>query len=173
MENKNHVLFLKKFRYFISIVVCIVVGLALASCSEEDEGPDCSLQGTNVSVSDISGNWNATSAVFGLDATGPAQEIDVVAEGGSVTLNIQSSGRFTLSISEPSAPSDNSSGSLCFDEDLLVVSFDEDSPDDYEFFGIQFNSGTNTLIIEGPTSFDFDGDGQLEPARVRLVLTRS
>lgn len=173
MYTTNHVLSFKKFSHFLGIIVCVTVGVLLTSCSEESEGPDCSLQGTNLSVSDISGNWNATSAVFGLDVAGPVQEIDVVAEGGSVTLSIQSGGRFTLSISEPSEPSDNSSGSLCFDEDLLVVSFDEDSPDDYEFFAIQLNSGTNTLTIEGPTSFDFDGDGQLEPARVILVLTRS
>ncbi|MEM7380453.1 MAG: hypothetical protein AAF361_04555 [Bacteroidota bacterium] len=173
MEKKNHVLFLNEFRYFLGAVLCIAMGILFTSCSEDNEGPECSLQGTNLSVSDIAGNWDATTANFGLDVTGPVQEIDIVAEGGSVTLSIQSGGRFTLSITEPGEPSDNSSGSLCFDEDLLIVNFDEDGPDEYEFFAIQFNSGTNTLTIEGPTTFDFDGDGQSEPARVFLVLTRS
>ncbi|MEO1012903.1 MAG: hypothetical protein AAFX53_16510 [Bacteroidota bacterium] len=173
MYIKNHILFFEKFSFFLSIIAGVVVGNLLISCSEEGEGPDCSLQGTNLSISDISGNWNANSAVFGLAADGPVGEIDVVADGGSVTLNIQSGGRFTLNISQPGEPSDISPGSLCFDEDLLVVNFDEDGPDEYEFFGIQFNSSTNTLTIEGPTTFDFDGDGQLEPVRVLLVLTRS
>ena len=157
------------FYYLLSL---LWIGSFLISCSNDDEGPDCSLQGTNVSVSDISGNWTATEASFFNVSTEPIQVVNVVAEGGAVTLSIQSNGRFTLTIAESDGSNTRSSGDLCFDEDLLVVRFDGGDPDDYEFFGIQFN-GTNNLSISGPAEFDFNDDGTPDSAEVDLVLVRS
>lgn len=154
--------------------VCLIFLLVgLVSCSEEGEGPDCSLQGTVLSISDIIGNWTATSAIFSATSGSTNLDVDVVAEGGTVSLSIQSGGGFTLNISESGTASDISSGDFCFDEDLLVVLFDGDALDDWEYFGIQLNSGTNVLTINGPAEFDFNDDGNPDQASVSLTLVRS
>ncbi len=172
MKCKSYFSILKEQRFFLCVLALLWVSCSLISCSEDDEGPDCALQGTNFSVSDISGNWTATEANFFNVSTEPIQVVDVVEEGGNVTLTIQSNGRFTLNIMESGEPNTRSSGDLCFDEDLLVVRFDGDAADDYEFFRIQFN-GTNSLSISGATDFDFNGDGTPEPADIGLALVRS
>lgn len=141
--------------------------LLFTSCGSDD-GP--SLTGTGISISDIQGNWTATRAVFDIAGTGASQRIDVVEEGGSVTLSIQANGRFTLSVTVPGRSAEVSTGQLGFDEDLLVVTYDDD-PDEEEFFGIQ--STSTTLSINGSAEFDFDGDGTEEPARAELDFVRS
>lgn len=171
MKCKSYFPTIKKQRFFHGLLTMIMFSFSLVSCSE-DEGPDCSLNGTNFSVSDISGNWTATEASFFNVSTEPIQVVDVVAEGGSVTLSIQSNGRFTLNITESGGSNTRSSGDLCFDEDLLVVRFDGDAADDFEFFRVTLN-GTNNLSLDGPAEFDFDGNGTPDPADISLALVRS
>lgn len=138
------------------------------SCGSDDGDPQ--LEGTNLSISDIQGNWEATRALFDIAGTGASQAIDIVAVGGSVTLNIQSNGRFTLTILAPGQPPETSTGQMSFDEDLLVVAFDGDA-NDPEFFGIQ--STATTLSLSGNTEYDLDGDGVDDPATVELDLVRA
>lgn len=152
---------------FFALVKGFLIILILVSCGSDD-GP--SLTGTNISISDIQGNWTATRAVFDIASTGPSMRVEVVKDGGTVTLQIQGNGRFTLTVTVMGRAPEVSTGQLGFDEDLLTVSFDDD-PDDFEFFGIQ-NTST-TLSINGPAEFDFDGNGTEEPARVELDFVRS
>lgn len=104
-------------------------------CSSGNEEDPFSLVGTNTSVAEIAGNWNATQAIFSKKAAGPVVEVDVVADGGSVTLNIQTDGSFSVTVTETGSTPETSSGRLGFDEDLLVISFDDD-PDEFEFFSV-------------------------------------
>ena len=142
------------------------------NCSEEDNG-GFSLTGTNVSVSEIAGTWTATKALFSLAETGPIVEVDVVDEGGSVTLQIQSDGKFSINVTEQGEPAEISTGRLGFDEDLLVISFDDD-PDEWEYFSITHNEPN--LAIEGGTvyeAFDFDDDGIDDDAYIDFEFVRS
>ena len=148
----------------------LLLPLLLVAACDGGSDDDFSLVGTNLSVSDIAGAWVATRAAFSPEADGPAQEVDLVAQGGTVTLNIQNNGRFTLTLSLPGAPPETATGRLGFDEDLLVVSFDDD-PDDFDFFGIQ--ATPTTLSVQGPGEFDFDGDGTDEAARLELDFVRA
>ena len=155
-----------------SILAFVILCLLCASCDSDDNGDDddFSLVGTELSVAEIAGTWIATRALFGLAAAGPVVEVDVVAEGGSVRLDIRTDGTFTLTLTRAGGAPEVSTGRLGFDEDLLVVSFDDD-PDDFEYFGIQATD--TTMRLEGPVSFDVDGDGVEEAARVELELVRS
>jgi hypothetical protein len=61
---------------------------------------------------------------------------------------------------------------MAFDEDLLVIFFDDD-PGEFEFFGINHNEPN--LSIQGgngSAEFDFDGDGIKEPADVDFEFVR-
>lgn len=141
----------------------------LSSCSSSGED-DFSLEGTVYSVSDIAGNWQATSADFSRDADGPVLIVDIVDEGGSVSIVVQSDGDFTLTITEPSSGTDVSSGRVGFDEELLVISFD-DAPDDWEYYTL--NVQDMTMRIQGPGEYDFDGDGVDEAARITFEFVRN
>ncbi|MEZ4811354.1 MAG: hypothetical protein R2819_13430 [Allomuricauda sp.] len=146
--------------------VCSLL-LLLASCGSDEGDP---LVGSEISISDIQGNWNAIRAVFDIAGTGASQSIDIVEEGGTVTLQIQSNGRFTLTVTQQGESPEVSQGQMSFDEDLLVVEFD-DSSGDWEYFSIQ--SSSSTLSISGPAEFDFDGDGTEEAATADLDFVRA
>lgn len=103
---------------FWFILVLLILSIPILSCSsdgDEEDGidfSDCSLNGPNFSISDVVGNWTATQANF--DIPGTSEQIDVVSEGGTVTLNVQSSGGFTLIITESGATSESTTGDLAF-----------------------------------------------------------
>nr|WP_299383489.1 hypothetical protein [Allomuricauda sp.] len=149
------------------ILGCALLLICLQACGE-DEGLD--LDGSVISISDIQGSWNAIRAEFDIAGSGASMAIDVVEQGGSATLVIQSNGRFTLTITEMGEDPEISTGQMSFDEDLLVVEFD-DSPGDSEFFSIQ--STQNTLSISGPAEFDLDGDGTDDAARAEFDFERA
>ena len=156
-----------KLLYLLSLITI----LGLASCGDDDEEDGFSLVGTNFSISDITGTWNATQAIFGT-TSGAAISVDVVAQGGTVVLQISSNGNFQVTVTENGAAPETSSGRMGFDEDLLVISFD-DSPDDYEFFGSTFNDPILTISGgNGLVEFDFDNDGSDEPADIDFILER-
>jgi hypothetical protein len=148
--------------------------LAIYACSddEDDLGFDFTIDGTEIAMSEIAGNWNASKAVFDSRATGPAMQVDVVDEGGTVTMNIQVSGQFSITVTEVGKPADTSTGLLRFDEELLVIFFDDD-PGEWEYFSI--NLAEPNLFINGgngSADFDFDGDGTDEPADVDFEFVR-
>ena len=154
------------------LFLCMFLITALNTSCDEEYGEDFSLTGTNISVSDIAGSWNATQAIFSKAATGPSMQVDVVGEGGSVILQIQTNGNFTVTVTEVGEAPETSTGRLGFDEDLLVISFDDD-PDEFEFFGITHNEPNLTIQGgNGSAGFDFDDDGVEEPANIDFVLIR-
>lgn len=156
----------------MSRCVLFITGLVLlttfAACDSGED--DFSLEGDGISMRDIAGTWAATRAFFSRAADGPAVSVEIVRLGGTATLMIQTNGRFTFTTALPGESPDVTTGQLGFDEDLLVVIYD-DEPDDFDFFGIQFSG--NTLSISGPGTYDFNGDGTEEDAIIELDLVRS
>ncbi len=154
--------------------VLVILSLFVLSCesdeSEEDgiDFSDCSLTGSNFSISDIAGNWTATQANF--DIPGTSEQIDVVADGGTVTLNVQTNGGFTLVITENGSASESTTGDLAFCEGLFTVRYD-DALNDPETIQGSLNNGIFT--ITGPVEYDVDGDGNEDEAFVVLRLQRS
>ncbi len=152
--------------------ILTVFAICLTFCSDDEEGDDFSLVGTNTSIAALTGNWNATSASFS-NIAGAVMETDVVAEGGTVTLNIQSNGRFTLTIAELGEAPETINGRMVFDEDLLVIFFDDD-PDEWEYFGISHIEPNLSITGgNGLAEFDLDGDGVDEPVEVSFAFERA
>lgn len=156
---------------FYSLLSALLWSFFIFACSSSDED-EFSLVGTNTSIAEIAGNWNATRGFFVSNATGPLMATDVVAKGGSVTLSIQTTGQFSITVKEAGKTPDTSTGRMTFDEDLLVIFFDDD-PGEWEFFGIVHNEPN--LSIQGgngSAEFDFDGDGTKESANVEFDFVR-
>jgi len=112
-------------------------------------------------IAEIAGTWTATSASF--------NGVDVVEEGGSVTLEIQENGRFTFTIERPGKDATVFTGKLGFDEQWLEVEYDSD-PGEYEYYDITYDD--HNLHIGANSEFDFDGDGSDEIVVFFLDMVR-
>jgi len=158
-----------KFEQILFLTVMAVVLLIGSACGGDDEVP---LTGTKYSISDITGSWTATSAlIFNLTAGVQPATVDVVGEGGSLMLSVQSNGRFILTIKRPSRADGISAGDMGFDDEWLAVSFD-DAPGDYSYMFIEMDENRNNMTIRGETEYDFDVDGTEELASIDLEMTR-
>ena len=151
--------------------------LFLFACSDDDEN-GVSDEGPIFSISDLAGTWNATSLVFTYSGSGPVPEpssYDVIAEGGSATLTVQSSGRFTLTVRPAGEDTESFSGRMYFEDgEFFAIQFDDDPPDDPTYFGESLVGDTFTLNGGPDTAeWDFDGDGNDESASVFLIFERA
>ena len=153
------------FRIVRNLIWIPLISLSLVflvGCNDDDD--DFSDQGNTLSISDIKGDWIATSATFSGD-----QFVDMLDEPASVTLSIASNGQFTFSIFEPGeAPEMITTGKLGFDGDFLAVRFDDD--DEEASFFISLENGI--LTLRGQTEMDLDGDGVYDFGNLELIMRR-
>jgi len=142
MKNPSYFSGSKNLWYTILILVLFVPLSLFVSCGNDED--DISTDG----IEEIVGTWTATKATF--------NGIDVVELGGDVTLVIQSSGRFTLTLQRPGEAAMVFKGKLGFDEQWLAVEYDSD-PGEIEYYDVTYDD--QNLHIGANSEFDFDGDG--------------
>lgn len=145
------------------ITLIILPFVFVAGCDGDDDD-DFSSSGNTLSISDIQGSWIANSATF----TAP-EFTDILEEGATVTLVIQSNGRFAFSVMMPGTPGDVTMGKLGFDGDFLAVRFDEDI-EEASFFVSLVN---NILTLRGRTELDLDGNGVYDLGTLELIMERN
>ena len=151
-------------KMFLIIFTLIIAFFALTTaCNDDDD--EFSETGTNLSISDIQGSWIATSATF----TAP-EFTDILAEGATVTLDIQANGRFTFTMMMAGEPDDVTTGKLGFDGEWLAVRFDDDPDDEASFF---ISLTNNILTLRGQTELDLDGNGVDDFGILELIMNRS
>lgn len=163
---------MKVYQKLYLFIIAVLTIFSACGTGSDDGFDQFSLEGTNTSMSEIAGNWNATRASFSKNVAGPVMEVDIVEIGGSLSLEIQNDGRFSVTFQVPNQPSETNTGRFAFDEDLLIISFDDD-PDEWEYFGITHQEPN--LTISGGTvyeAFDFDGNGTREDANIDFELIR-
>ena len=132
---------MKKSTLTLLFIVVMLPFTFFVSCNKDGDNSD-------ERVSEIAGTWTATSASF--------NGVDVVEEGGSVTLEIKDNGRFTFTIKRPGSADMVFTGKLGFDEQWLALEYDT-NPEEYEYYDITYDA--NNLHIGANSEFDFDGDG--------------
>ena len=154
MINFKYLTAKKRTGLALLIIVFISPLTFFLACGGDDE---FSTEG----VSEIAGTWTATYAAF--------NGIDVVEEGGSVTMVIQDNGRFTFTIKRPGRDDMVFTGRLGFDEQWLAVEYDTD-PGEYEYYDITYDE--HNLHIGANSEFDFDGDGTAEEVIFFLDMVR-
>jgi hypothetical protein len=148
----------------------ILLALLLLSCDNnrgEPEFADCSLEGPDFSIADLSGNWKASDAVVQLIPPGSTK--DIVADGGTVQLFVDSSGSFTLLVHETNRKSEDFTGKFSFCDGNFYAVYDDD-PDKYEEYDPVFDGVQ--LFYYGPTDYDYDGDGVEEGVSIAFTFTR-
>ena len=144
MKNSTYLHVLKNRALTLLFVVVMTPLTFLVSCKKDGES-------STERISEIAGTWTATSASF--------NGVDVVEEGGSVTLEIKDSGRFTFTIKRPGRTDMVFTGKLGFDEQWLEVEYDT-NPGEYEYYDITYDA--HNLHLGANSEFDFDGDGSDE-----------
>ena len=154
-------------------ISCFLLSLCFLLCigCSEDEGEfDFPLEGSNLSMADIAGSWTAIFAEFQL-LSDPNNNVEIVSQGGSMTLNIQNNGRFTSTINVPGGSSEQFSGQLGFSGSQLVLLDDVDEPGDEAFLTIDLTSN-DVLELGGILAFDFDDNGTFEETAISLQMVR-
>jgi len=141
MKKSIYLQVMKKTVLTLLFVIILAPLTIFVACSDDDEP-------STDRISEIAGTWTATKATF--------NGIDVVMEGGSVTLAIQSNGKFTFEIERPEKTDMVFTGKLGFDEQWLAVEYDT-NPGEYEYYDITYDA--HNLHIGANSEFDFDGNG--------------
>lgn len=165
MKEFRHILVLSSFFTFL-----------LLSCSSYDEDWGQAYIGPSFSISDFKGTWNATSAVFTYSGQPPVPEIsscDVIADGGTVTMVVQSNGSYTLTVARALLGAETFSGTMHYEDgELFAIQFDDDSLNDPNYFEGTLSNSTFTLY-GGPNTaeWDIDGDGDDDPCSVFLSFS--
>ncbi|MBT8280753.1 MAG: hypothetical protein KJO16_04185 [Muriicola sp.] len=148
----------------------ILVLFIAFSCSEGEpvtkEGP--------FNISELAGNWEATSAYFSSDDG--ESNIELIGEGGSVTMAIQSSGRFTMTVNPADRAAYTVGGEMFWEiwegQYLFSITWN-DYPDDWENYTATLTD--TTLLISGSFGtgeYDFDNDGTPESTTLRIDFIR-
>ena len=150
MKTINSYTLQNKTRYALLLAVIFALFTFFNACGGDDDPP---LEGNNISMTDLSGTWSATTATF--------NGTDVVAEGGSVTMTIQGNGRFNFMIERPGMDDMVFTGQLGFDEEWLAVEYDTD-PGEWEYYDYDLTDGKTKFHIGANSEFDFDDDGMAE-----------
>lgn len=136
------------------VVAPLVAGLGLA-CGED------------VAVEDLVGTWNATEFVFS-DFGDPVTDFDVLDSGGAVSIVIRANNTYTITFTFPGAEPETDDGTWALDGDVLT--FDAGTADETAF-DVSLSGNTLTIHTEDIT-FDFDEDGDDEPAQLDATFAR-
>lgn len=153
----------------------IVIAIASLSTGCSSDDGQLSLPSTNgfafsnIEIADIEGTWQATEVRFTSIDDQPVKEVELVAAGGSGALIVNFDGRFTLIIKESDGGGGVLTGGFSIDNGVFTVVFD-DKPNNIVAWVAQ--SSGNTLLLQGPGNYDFEGDGNLEKVTVVLDLIR-
>jgi hypothetical protein len=151
----------------VSIFLILLVSFA---CSEDD--PDPITKDGDFPISELAGTYLATQAQFSVGGT----SVDIVDAGGTVSMSIQSSGRFTATLDPIDRAAYTVSGEMFWEEWQNTFYFAirwDDEPDDWDTYGHTWDGTTLSLNGGQDTgSYDFDNDGDEESCSMHFILVR-
>lgn len=156
---------------FFYILLIAVISLNF-SCSSDDDVEDELTKDGPFQISELAGNWEVTKAQFSVNTL----SVDVIADGGTANMTVQSSGRFTLTLDPVDRGAYTVSGEMFWEEWQQTYYFAivwDDEPGDWDTYGHTYD-GT-TLSINGGTDsgeYDFDNDGDFEACSIHFIFVR-
>ena len=138
---------MKTFIYFFLIAL---ISLNF-SCSKDDDDEDLLTKDGPFEISELAGTWEAAKAQFSVNTV----SVDVVEDGGTARMSVQSNGRFTLTIDPLDRDSYTVSGEMFWEEwqetfyFAIVWDDDKDNCDTYfhtyDGTNLSLNGGTKTV----------------------------
>ncbi|MCA6078948.1 hypothetical protein [Fulvivirga sedimenti] len=160
---------MKRLLNFFILISLISFTFACNSDEDEDEltknGP--------FAISELAGSWDATKAQFSVNAT----SVDIVQDGGSAEMTVQSSGRFILTLDPVDRDAYTVSGEMIWEKWQGTYYFAiiwDDYPGDWDTYGHTYDGNTLTLNGGSDTGeYDFNNDGNFESCSVHFIFERS
>jgi hypothetical protein len=142
------------------------------SCDKDDDEVVLTKDG-QFKISELAGTWDATKAQFSVNTV----SIDVVEDGGTASMSVQTNGRFTLTLNPIDRNAYTVSGEMFWEEweqTFIFAIVWDDEPNDWDTYGHTFDG--ITLSINGGTDtgeYDFNNDGDMKPCSVHFIFDRS
>ncbi len=141
------------------------------ACSSKGEEEELTMEGP-FNISELAGSWNSTSASF----VGNTSSVNVVGDGGTLTMTVQSNGRFSMNIDPVDQNSYSVSGKMFWEkwegEFYFAIEWDKYSGD-WDTYGATLIENQFTLNGGGDSGeYDFDGDGSFESASISITFER-
>jgi len=102
--------------------------------------------------------------------------VDIIGDGGSSSITVQSNGNFTLTIDPADRAAYTVSGEMfweLFEGNYFFAIAWDDYPGDWDTYGATLTA--TTFVINGgfdTGEYDFNNDGNFESARISFELTR-
>ena len=155
----------------------VLIFFITSSCSKDESESELVKEGGPFEISELTGSWEATQGVF-YSVESP-NNVDIVLEGGSLSLTVQSGGRCTFIVDPVDREAYTVSGEMFWssyegDEALAIVW--DDSPDERSSFQSQFVQLTATTFNLGCSSecgeYDFDNNDNFEITDLNFVFIR-
>lgn len=144
-----------------------------SSCKKDDS--ELVKDGGPFNISELAGDWEATSAFFTNDDIN--MSVDIIAKGGALLLTVQSNGRCTFNVDPVDREAYTESGEMFWEESYgdyyFAIQWDT-NPGDWATYG-ETLSDTTFSMYGGPDSgeYDFDNDGTAESARLGFEFIRN
>lgn len=144
------------------------LALVLAGCGDDGHdvaGPD------DQAFQKLVGTWQASSFEFTSQEDHP-ESVEVIGLGAEVTVTITPNNRYTLTSALPGEGSETESGDIEVDGDQLVLTADLDGEVERLDYVLSDGDQRLTISFEDDEGFDFDDDGEDDPASVEIVLEK-
>lgn len=150
----------------------ILILFVAPSCNKENSA--LVKDGGDFKISELAGNWEAISAFF--ISENDAETVDIVADGGSLSMAVQTSGRFTLSIDPVDREEYKETGEMfweAYEGDYYFAFKWDDYPDDWATYGTIYTDST-FFMTGAPDAgeYDFDNNGTAEAASMSFDFKR-
>ena len=120
-----------------------------------------------VTLDDLAGNWSATSLEF-TNVANTSQVFDLVANGGTFTLTLQSAGTFSGAQSL-AGQTETLTGTVSVSNGTLTLT---ETGETLSFTITAYDGDTITIASTTNVSWDFGFDGQDEEASITATLQR-
>lgn len=166
---------MKKLTKYVMLLMVLFVAV---SCGEDEPELIVSKDGGPFEISELTGSWEAIRANF-YSVESP-NEVDIVQQGGSLSLTVQSNGRCTFIFDPADREAITVSGEMFWgnyegDEALVIVW--DDSPDEGSFFQTMWMFLTATNFQLGCSSecgeYDFNNNGTFEVCDLDFEFIRA
>lgn len=154
--------------WFCSLSRPLLVAAALLATGCGGSGSTAIEEPTDPAVEPFVGDWTATE--FRVTSVANPEESFDVTEGGSFAINVQPSGTYTAIIEFPDLLNpvvEIGQLSAVGNSVTLRPQGGAAATSSYAF------EGADTLILDGPTEFDFNRDGERDAAEAHIVLVRA
>ena len=151
----------------------LLLAILIFSCSKEEDPSEVLVKEGPFKISELAGTWNATRASF---SDGMGNNVEIIGDGGTVSMSVQSNGRFNLTIDPFDRPAYIDGGEMFWEEwegNFFFAIEWNNYPGDWDTYGA--NLMGNTFDISGgfeSGEYDFDNDGDFESASISFVFER-